>query len=107
MSLDESRFAALADRTLEHVADVLDEALGDRIDVDYQHGIVTITLGDGGQYVLNKHGPMRQLWLSSPVSGASHFDWREDAWRSTRGAAVLTTLLADELTAKTGVAVAL
>lgn len=107
MSLDESRFATLADHTLEHIADVLDEALGDQLDVDYQHGILTITLGNGGQYVINKHGPMRQIWLSSPVSGACHFDWVDETWRSTRGTAVLTSLLAEELKGKTGVEVAL
>jgi frataxin len=102
MSLDESRFATLADGTLEHVADVLDEVLGDIVDVEYQHGVLTITLAGGGQYVVNKHGPMRQIWLSSPVSGASHYDWADGEWRATRSSALLLQLLAEELSAKTG-----
>ncbi|MGE5502786.1 MAG: iron donor protein CyaY [Actinomycetota bacterium] len=107
MSLDESRFHALADKTLEGLADAIDEALGDRLEVELDHGVINITLEDGGQYVINKHGPMRQIWLSSPVSGAAHFDWTGTDWRSTRDPAVeLVATIVAEIEAKTGVRVA-
>jgi frataxin len=49
--------------------------------------------------VINKHTPNRQIWLSSPISGAAHFalDPASGQWRSTRGTAVLHDLLASEL----------
>jgi frataxin len=98
MQLDESRFAVVADQTLEKIADLIDDVLGDKIDVEFQHGILTITLEKGGQYVLNKHGPNREIWLSSPVSGAWHFAFADNGWVSTREPrAVLAVLLADEL----------
>lgn len=84
MSLDESRYHALADDLLERIADAVDEALGDRIDVEYQGGILTMKLPDGGQYVINKHGPLREIWMASPVSGASHYGYEGDAWVATR-----------------------
>ncbi|MGE5548056.1 MAG: iron donor protein CyaY [Solirubrobacterales bacterium] len=84
MSLDENRFAALADQMLESIADAIDEKLGDEIDVELQHGILTLTLEGGGQYVINKHAPNREIWLSSPVSGAAHFAFADDGWVSTR-----------------------
>jgi len=104
MQLDETRFHALADSLLDRFAEAIDLALGDEIDVEYQGGIVTLSLEGGGQYVLNKHAPNREIWLSSPVSGAWHFALAEAGdWVSTREPkARLTALLAGELTAKFG-----
>ncbi len=97
MSLDESRFNTLADQTLERVADAIEDAL-EKADADIHAGILTITLPGVGQWVINKHSPNREIWVSSPKSGAFHFGWREDgAWVSTRDAAVsLIPLLAGE-----------
>lgn len=98
MSLDEPRFATLADATLGRIADAVEDAIGDTADVELQHGILTISLTGGRQYVINKHAPNRQIWLSSPVSGAVHFDWRDGDWISTRDPAVeLIAVLAGEL----------
>lgn len=103
MSLDESAFEALADETLRRFMDQIDDALGDGLDVDLEGGILTIELDTGDQYVINKHAPNRQVWMSSPVSGAFHFEFDGKAWVSTRDpATVLTRLLADELAAATG-----
>ncbi len=54
--------------------------------------------------MINKHTPNRQIWLSSPVSGAAHFVHDPDAgvWRSTRADVQLHRLLASELAAATG-----
>ena len=96
--MDESAFQNLADQLLARLNLVLEEALEDA-DVDLRGGILTIELEDGRQYVVNKHAPTRQVWLSSPVSGAAHFehDAATGTWRSTRGGAVLTDVLAAEL----------
>jgi frataxin len=99
---DESTFHAVADRTLAQLL----ESIEDTLDADLQGGILSIELADGGQYVINKHAPNRQIWLSSPVSGASHFAYRPGrGWASTRSDAVLHELLAQELTAATGTAI--
>lgn len=106
MSLDESRFSALADDILNRIADAVDDALGDEIEVEIQGGILTLSLPGGGQYVINKHAPNRQIWLSSPSSGATHFDHADGAWVSTRDAAVrLDEVLAGELKERFGVPV--
>lgn len=103
MTTDESRFATLADQMLDHLSDTIDAVLGDDIDVELQGGILTLSLDGGGQYVINKHAPNRQIWLSSPVSGASHYDCAEGSWVSTRDpAARLTEVLRGELKAKYG-----
>lgn len=104
MSLDEGRFSTLAGDMLDRIADGVDEALGGDIDVDYQGGILTLSLDGGGQYVINKHAPNREIWLSSPVSGALHFAYADGDWISTREPRVaLDQLLAKELKDKFGV----
>lgn len=104
MALDETRFHQLADETIENLSDSIDEALGDDLDVDLESGILTIELDSGEQFIINKHGPNRQLWLSSPVSGASHYDFDEDneTWTSTRGVTTLDEQLSADLAVKTG-----
>jgi frataxin len=105
--MDQSQFAAAADRTLRALFDALDQGLPDA-DVDLREGILTVELEDGRQYVINKHAPNRQIWLSSPVSGAAHFDLdaATGTWRSTRGGAELKQLLAAELANAAGADIA-
>jgi len=95
-AMDDREFETLASATLTRLAERLEAALDDA-DVEFREGILTVELADGRQYVLNKHAPNRELWLSSPVSGAHHFAPSGGAWRSTRGPETLTGLLADEL----------
>lgn len=100
MSLSESRFHAVADELLQTVVEAVDTKIGDTAEVDLIGGVLTIDLGPKGQYVVNKHAPNRELWLSSPVSGAWHFqyDADADAWCSTRDrATVMTAVLEREL----------
>lgn len=96
MSLDESRFASLADPLLERIADAVEDAMDDA-DADLHAGILTLTLPGIGQYVINKHSPNREIWLSSPRSGAHHFAWNGDRWMSTRNSEIelLGLLLAE------------
>lgn len=97
MSLDESRFASLADPLLERIADAVEDAMDDA-EADLHAGILTLTLPAIGQYVINKHSPNREIWLSSPKSGAHHFGWKDEAWISTRNAEVeLLSLLKAEI----------
>lgn len=104
MPLDDTQFETLADETLTDMMDAIDEALGDVLDVDLESGILNIELDSGATYVINKHGPNKQIWMSSPKSGATHYDYDESAgvWRGTREDTVLTDLLADELHKLTG-----
>lgn len=105
---DESAFHAEADRTLAALMEAIDESLGDALDVELQSGVLTIELEAGGQYVINKHAPNRQIWMSSPASGASHFSHEQGrGWIATRSGQNLLEMLAGELSAATGKPIAL
>ncbi len=92
--MSDSSFESLADSLLE----ALEEGLGNVADAELQGGVLTVE-GDGGTWVINKHAPTRQIWLSSPKSGARHyaFDAGSGLWRDTRGSGDLMTILAGEL----------
>ena len=92
--MSDSSFESLADSLLE----ALEEGLGNVADAELQGGVLTVER-DGGTWVINKHAPTRQIWLSSPKSGARHyaFDEASGLWRDTRGSGDLMTILAGEL----------
>ena len=104
MAMDESVFEAAASATIEALFEAIEQAVGDRLDVDLEGGILTLTLEDDRQYVINKHAPNRQIWMSSPLSGAAHFDYdpARDRWVNTRGPGTLRNTLADEISSITG-----
>ncbi len=106
MSNEQSQFEAAADALLADLAERI-EAAADSLEVDLINGILTIETEDRRSFVINKHGPNRQIWLSSPVSGASHFEAVGDRWAATRGGADLIAMLAADLSAVTGQPVSL
>jgi frataxin len=96
--MEESQFKTLSDKILSRLSEEIEEAdtKGEK-DIEYQSGVLTITLPSKKQYVINQHVPMRQIWLSSPVSGAFHFDYTNGRWKSTRSDADLEELVRKEL----------
>lgn len=93
----------MADETLHDLQEKFEE-YGDEIqldgfDIDYGNHVLTLKLGDMGTYVINKQTPNRQVWLSSPVSGPSRFDWdvESKSWVYRRTKANLLKLLEDEV----------
>lgn len=92
--MDDSAFESLTDSLL----DTLEETIAAHVDAERQGGVLTID-GDDGTWLVNKHAPTRQIWLSSPLSGARHyaFDAASGRWLDTRGGDDLLTLLSGEL----------
>ena len=104
--MDEPDFERQARKVLDRLMAEIEDQAGD-LEVDLEGGILTIGLPGGGQYLINKHAPNREIWLSSPKSGAWHFRHDPEAgWISTRvvddARPQLHRLLADELAAATG-----
>ena len=98
-----------ADSLLQGLFDVIDARLGDRYDVDFIDDVLNIETDDGNIFVINKSAPMRQIWLSSPVSGASHYSFQDSGsgWVSTRDDRVLLEVLAEDLAKLSGVKISL
>lgn len=99
-------FERQAGQTLDRLFEQIEAQLGDWLEVDLEGGILTLELPEGGNYVINKHAPNREIWLSSPSSGAWHFSAAAGPWRSTRpgpaGPVEFPAILAEELSAASG-----
>ncbi len=97
-------FEILALKTLEGLHAHFERCFGDEAEIDLEEGVLRVEFEDKGIYLLNRHAPLSQIWLSSPKSGAWHFaletfaDSKEIDWRSTRGEKIsLYALLNQEL----------
>ncbi|KIJ68750.1 hypothetical protein HYDPIDRAFT_106991 [Hydnomerulius pinastri MD-312] len=102
------RYHALSDATmttlLDSLEDLLDEMGSDEYEVDYHSGVLTLSLGSNGTYVINKQPPNKQIWLSSPVSGPKRYDYvpTTDDWRYSRDGEGIGELMERELSRALG-----
>ncbi|XP_002445916.1 frataxin, mitochondrial [Sorghum bicolor] len=103
LAMQEDEFHKLADETIHDLLEKLEE-YGDSIqmdgfDIEYGNQVLTLRLGDLGTYVINKQTPNKQIWLSSPVSGPSRFDWdaTTNGWIYKRTGVNLVQLLEKEI----------
>jgi len=80
MSKREQEFSQKANEYLENLCERIEEWADSEpeasdVECDYSDGVLTVKLGKGrGTYVLNKQGPNRQIWWSSPISGPFRFE---------------------------------
>ena len=71
-----SQFELLSD-TIQHAVDQPDVEAGD-VDLSYSNGVLSLRTRQHGTYVINQHGVTRQVWLSSPISGPSKYNWHRE-----------------------------
>jgi iron donor protein CyaY len=98
--IDEHKFQTIANATLMHFFDQLEDAFerGDFEELDLNEGILKIETRSSHVFLLSKHSPSCQLWLASPISGGLHFDYHEseEQWL-LRDGTTLKQRLSDEL----------
>ncbi|TPX56496.1 ferroxidase [Powellomyces hirtus] len=104
-TLTESEYHKHADELMDYLVDTM-EGIGEEVelagfDVVYASGVLNLSLGDHGTYVINKQPPNKQIWLSSPVSGPKRFDYSPLAksWICLRTTEDILDLLSKELSA--------
>lgn len=105
----EISFSVQASRMLETIVEQLEaEPACDDLDMDIVDGVLKIAFEDGGQIIVNRQEPVRQLWVASPL-GPAHFsfDSGRGAWVDARTGATLMETLSLAFTQKLGVAVTL
>ena len=103
--MNEREFETLAERTMQAIATAVEDADPD-IEVDVQGGVLSIEIANTGTFLVNKHAPLMQLWVSSPYSGAGHYAHDGATWVNTRGGGTLHEQLAAELTRAAGKTIA-
>ncbi len=82
---------------LKYLSD-LSDLLESNYDADHFEDALLINHAKG-QFLLNYHGVMDQIWFSSPLSGAHHFAYQDNQWLCTRTGRVLEDILRYDLDA--------
>ena len=79
-------FQNLAKKTLGDIFNIAEKKSPD-FDVDFEGENLIIEINNS-TFVLSIHNPTQQIWMSSPISGAHHFECKEEGkefkWISTR-----------------------
>src|SRR6478735_5793559 len=81
--MDETEFAALAERALERIETAFEESAVDADVERKEGGVLEIEYADGSRMVINRHGAAREIWVAAR-EGGYHFRWDGTAWRDTR-----------------------
>lgn len=103
-SSQESEFERSASLYLERMFEALEEQdESGMLEIDLEAGSLTIKLGNGKIFLVSKHAPTQQLWLSSPISGGLHFISADNGkdWKLKDGRR-LSIVLCEELRHFTG-----
>jgi frataxin len=92
-----------ADEALENILTVLESTDSiekiEESDVVFASGVLTLSLGDKGTWVLNKQPPNLQIWTSSPLAGPRRYDYDGEGgiWKCVREKTDLNRDLETEL----------
>ena len=82
MALNEYEFHDAADDWLDRCFEMLESQDAEAaLDIDLDNGVMNIVIDDENTFVISKHAPSSQLWLSSPLSGGLHFDAESEGER--------------------------
>ncbi|KZT58454.1 Frataxin [Calocera cornea HHB12733] len=81
--LSEDEYHKLSDTAMDNMLESLEEAIDAGVgssadegwEVSYSSGVLTLSCGPHGTYVINKQPPNQQIWLSSPYSGPKRYDY--------------------------------
>lgn len=57
------------------------------IEVNLDSGVLSLVMPDDREYIINKHTPSRQIWVSSPYTGAGYFEFNQNNWVPKRAEA--------------------
>lgn len=94
---DEATFIKEADKTLKYLLETLEPQADERgFDVEETAEGITVDFADNKQLLITKHLVSLQLWVSSPLSGASHYLLKDGDWHNTRGGKTLTELVLED-----------
>lgn len=91
---DES-FEITSKKTLTQIAEKIEEQ--DKlyeVEIDFKDGVLNLEI-QGKIFVLNKQSPSQEIWLASPISGPSHFKYKNNAWLNSKNQDLFETLSKD------------
>ncbi len=97
-------FLDLAERALADIeasVDRINDATDADIDSQRVGGMITITLRNGSQIIVNLQKPLHEIWLAAR-SGGYHFKFDGQQWMDTKGQGELFVRLSCDAAAQSG-----
>ena len=102
--MTETEFNQLIDDVIMQIEDAIDELDSD-IDYETSGGILTITMENQSQIIINRQVASLQLWLAAK-SGGYHFNYNDsDGWQEERSSRSFEDVLNQCLTEQAGKAI--
>lgn len=102
-------FIEKAEELLQHILTAIEEADSNfELDVDSTGDSISIEFQDGSTLLINTHTSTDEIWVSSPISGGSHFsyDENEEIWKDSSDTDLLE-LVTQELEELSGISIRL
>lgn len=101
MQKEEIDFFSLAQETLKQISDNLEDLMEKKeipydLDIEYNGNDILEIKCISGTYVININNSIKEIWLSSPISGPDHFKHKQKKWTSKKSKKNLHILLNDE-----------
>lgn len=83
--VDNQDFASFASEVIHNIADDIEDQDEEcQYDVDLNGNILSIQT-ESGTYVVNTQTAIKEIWLSSPISGPYHFSYQDTKWLDRNG----------------------
>ena len=101
--MNESEFHRAVEAVLARIEGAVERS--ERLEVDLEAGILTVTCPDGSRVIINRQTPNREIWVAAR-SGGHHFAFRDGAWRDTRSGEELFASIARVVEAQSGETIA-
>lgn len=96
--MNDTEFEMQADAQITRLCDALEVAdeQGD-IELETDTGMISVVASGAKTWLVSKHGPSKQLWLSSPFSGGLHFDYdaASNKWKLNDGRSLSDVLFGE------------
>jgi len=89
--MNESEFNENIDELMMSIEDQIEE-LGYSIDYETTSGILTLTMNNQSQIIINRQASHFQLWLAAK-SGGYHFEFHDGNWIDTKSQNDFYTIL--------------
>ncbi len=106
--MERKEFSRLSARALEHIDTVLGDLDRDDLDVDLAGDVLTVSFGDGAQFIINAHSAAGQVWMAAGTT-AWHFDYEPTSqkWIASRNGDELMEAVSRAVSDKLGAQVVL
>ena len=99
--MDETEFHIKADKYLQAMLEFFEELEESQdVSVELDSGVLSLIMPDDREYIINKHTPSRQIWVSSPYSGAGYFEPQDNEFLPKRAPQAAGKLLFDFIKAE-------